>query len=617
MCGIAGYYWPEGAPGEAGLELMGRSLQHRGPDAGGAFIDGPVGLVHRRLSIIDLSADANQPMTSACGRYVIVYNGEVYNYHEIKKELEQAAAIRFRTHSDTEVLLEAFALWGPSCINRFNGMFSFVICDKKEKTLYLVRDRAGIKPLFTFQNGHMLAFASEMKAFRSVPRIAEQLHLNNAAINDFLHTGYIPGPDTIWEEIKKFPAGHYATFAGGELKYTEYWNPYRCITGNPMTNEATALEELKRLLSSSVQMRLVSDVPFGTFLSGGVDSSLVTAIAQQELGGKINTFSIGFAESAYDESKYARAVAERLGTAHHEFTVTEQQAQQLIPGLLSIYDEPFADSSAIPTLLVSAMARRHVTMTLSGDGGDELFMGYGAYRWAQRLHNPLWKVGRQPVAALLKHGGSRYKRIAGMLGHEGRNIQSHIFSQEQYLFSAPDIRALRLYETDYDGIRFHLPELPRHLNPAEIQSSYDLTNYLKDDLLVKTDRATMHHSLETRIPLLDYRIIEFSLNLDPRLKFHHKTSKYLLKKLLYSFLPETLFDRPKQGFAIPLKLWLKGPLRSWMTDSLSESALKKHGLVKPQAVRDLIKCYLEGNSDYLYNRIWALVLLHNFMEKNP
>jgi asparagine synthase (glutamine-hydrolysing) len=613
MCGIAGFYNLLTPAPDVCLTLMGNALAHRGPDAEGFFTDDSVGLAHRRLSIIDLSTSANQPMHSCCGRYVMVYNGEVYNYREIATEITRQNGLQFQTHSDSEVVIEAFALWGKDCVTHFNGMFVIVVYDKQDHKLYLMRDRIGIKPLFIFQKGTQLAFSSEIKALMAVPEIKSVVQQNTNAFSHFLHLGYIPQPQTAWMEIQKFPAGCTACYDGEKLSINPYWSAAKMISEKVMMDEEDATAQLKELLISSVKMRLVSDVPFGTFLSGGIDSSLVTAIAQSVNSSPLNTFSIGFVDPKYDESAYARAVAEHLGTKHHEFQVTEKEAMELIPCMNGIYDEPFVDSSAIPTLLVSKMAKQNVTMTLSGDGGDELFMGYGAYCWAERLQHPFWKTFHQPIAALFKHGNSRQKRIGELLRYKGNVHPSHIFSQEQYLFSIEEIGGMLTDQQTFPKFgtleKFY-PETSRQLSPSEQQAFFDLTHYLKDDLLVKVDRASMQYSLETRVPLLDYRVVEFALNLDPTLKYHNGVTKYLLKKILYQYLPNKLFDRPKRGFAVPLGSWMKGPLKPWVLDSLSRQSILKRNLVSPESVQLLLNRFYSGGSDYLYNRIWALVILH-------
>lgn len=606
MCGIAGCYNLNATHLQENLQQMGRALAHRGPDAEGFFTEGPVGLVHRRLSIIDLSRAADQPMHSACGRYVMVFNGEVYNFMEIRAQLEKECGFVFHTHSDSEVVLQAFVHWGLDCVLHFNGMFAMAVYDRQRRELTLIRDRIGIKPLFVFRKGNQLAFASELKALQAVPEIAAQLTPHTEARCISLHLGYIPQPHTAWREIQKFPPGHTAVWDGVSLMATPYWSAEGIRTDILLRDENEALERLKNLLVSSVRLRLVSDVPFGTFLSGGIDSSLVTAIAQSVHNAPLNTFSIGFDSARHDESSYARAVAERLGTHHHEFRVSEQDALDLIPQLAGIYDEPFTDTSAVPTLLVSKLARQQVTMALSGDGGDELFMGYGAYRWAERLRHPLWKLGHNGASALLKHGNDRQQRIGEMLKYSAStNLQTHIFSQEQYLFSMAEVERLtrgRLRE-NHSLIRGGQPSSP------EEQALHDLTHYLPDDLLVKVDRASMHVALEARVPLLDYRIVEFARNLDPTLKYRNGITKVLLKKVLYSYLPAELFDRPKWGFSVPLAAWMKGPLKPYILDTLSADRLQRLDLLDAGLAQSLVQRFYRGGADHLYNRVWAMTVV--------
>ena len=443
MCGISGFYSVNTSFTKEDLVKMTDVMSHRGPDASGYFYEGFVGLGHRRLSIIDVSSGANQPMYSHCGRYVIVFNGEIYNFQEIKKDVLAEKQMNFTTSSDTEVLLEAFALWGTEFVHRLNGMFAMAIYDKNDRKLYLFRDRIGIKPIYYFYDGSCFAFSSELKGLLSNDLIRNASKLNHAAINEFLHLGYIPEPHSVYEKINKFPSGHYGIVSDTKFSLHKYWSPEEKIGEKQMLDEAEAKAKLKELLISSVKYRLICDVPFGTFLSGGIDSSLVTAIAQSVNEKPVNTFSIGFQDSKYNESGYALSVAEYLGTNHHEFTVTEKDAMELLPELMNVFDEPFADSSAIPTMLVSKLARQHVTMTLSGDGGDELFMGYGAYKWAKRLSNPFLKTFHKHIYSDLSKLGNKYKRAAHLFDYQHyEDIKSHIFSQEQYLFKRSEISQL-------------------------------------------------------------------------------------------------------------------------------------------------------------------------------
>lgn len=608
MCGIAGLYNPNGTSRQH-LKLMADAIGHRGPDADGYFVHSNFGIAHRRLSIIDLSTAANQPMQSGCGRYQMVFNGEIYNYHEVTKDLKVA----LKTNSDTEVLVEAFAQWGPEMVNRLNGMFSIAILDTHQNQIYLFRDRLGIKPLFVFQNKGLLAFASELKAIKALGS-AFNPTVNNESIPYFLHLGYIPEPLTIYNEVTKFPAGHWAVFDGESLKMQCYWSAEDRILKNAISNEKIAVDQLESLVTESVQKRLMSDVPFGTFLSGGIDSSLVSALAQNVSSEKLKTFSIGFKDAKYNEANFAREVAEHLKTEHHEYMVTEQDALDLVLEIIPQYDEPYADSSAIPTMLVSKMARQEVKMTLSGDGGDELFMGYGSYQWARRMNNPIIKGLRTPIGSILSSGNDRYKRVAKLFQFNPNDyLPAHIFSQEQYLFRTQEISDLLIAPTD--RLSFKNPETDRKLSIIENQALFDLNYYLKDDLLTKVDRASMKYSLETRVPLLDHNVVEFALNLDESLKIRNGVSKYLLKTVLFRHVPEKLFHRPKWGFSVPLGRWLHTELKFLVDDYLSKENIETIGLVNYSKVSQLVQKFNSGQN-HLYNRIWVLIMLHNWARFN-
>ncbi len=616
MCGIAGFYSLQNSFSNDDLIAMTDVMVHRGPDASGYFCQGFIGLGHRRLSIIDVSASANQPMFSHDNNFVMVFNGEIYNFQEIKNELLREKPMVFKTTSDTEVILEAFALWGPEFVQKLNGMFAMAIFNKTTGSLFLFRDRIGIKPIYLFSDGNNFAFASELKALIKNKSIRSSVGLNYTAINEFLHLGYIPEPHSVFDKISKYPAGHYAEINKSGIHFKCYWKIEDKIAGKQFLDEQQAKAKLKELLVSSVNYRLICDVPFGTFLSGGIDSSLVTAIAQSVTDKPVNTFSIGFTESKYNESKYAKAIAGYLGTTHHEFTVTEQDAMELLPQLTDVYDEPFADSSALPTMLVSKLARQHVTMTLSGDGGDELFMGYGAYTWAKRLNNQLFKAFHQPIYAGLSVLGNKYQRAAHLFDyHNYGDIKSHIFSQEQNMFKRGEIRHL-LTPDIFSEIVLDEHFTANKLSPAEAQSLFDLKYYLKDDLLVKVDRASMVWSLETRVPLLDYRIVEFAMNLPEYLRKRNDTAKYLLKEVLYDYIPKTYFNRPKWGFSIPLQKWLLTDLKYLIDDNLSDAMLNKHKMLNKEMVADLKDRFFNKGQHYLYNRLWLLVVLTKFLEKN-
>ena len=625
MCGIAGYYSFSNIFSDKDLQQMTDALAHRGPDAHGYYKDEVCGLGHRRLSIIDLSNNANQPMHSADNRYVMVYNGEVYNYREIAAELRQKFKLDFKTSSDSEVILEAYVHYGPNFIEKINGMFAFAIYDKIKNELFIGRDRIGIKPFYYFWDGENFAFASELNALTKIPAIP--LELNRNSIYQFLHMGFIPAPQSIYKSIKKLDSGTWMKISKNNLESKKYWSINQQVTEKVITKEKEAIVKLSDLLMSSVQYQIKSDVPFGVFLSGGIDSSLVTANAVNLSGVKVNTFSIGFQENKYNESIYAKAVANHLGTDHHEFIVSYKDALDLTDTIFDVYSEPFADSSAIPTLLVSKLAREHVTVTLSGEGGDELFLGYGTYQWANRLNNPFIKTFRKQIGKLISKTSNHYKRHEAYFNYPNENLQySHTLSQDLYFFSLEEINNLSTPDfkshpgttnTDLlNSFGIEINHLKRALDPMEKQAIFDLHFYLQGDLLTKVDRASMYYSLETRVPYLDHRIIEFSLNLSSELKYKNNTTKYLLKEILYQYVPEKLFDRPKQGFAIPLESWLKKELKFLIDEYLSEKVISKYGIVDYKHVELLKNNFLLHNQSYLYNRLWILIVLHKWLIKN-
>jgi asparagine synthase (glutamine-hydrolysing) len=611
MCGIAGFLSFNKSFSRENLENITSALKHRGPDAGGFYFNEVVGLGHRRLSILDLSEVANQPMFSHCGRYVIVFNGEIYNYREIAKDLD----VELKTTSDTEVLLESFIKWGVDFVHKLNGMFAFFIYDSKEELLYVYRDRMGIKPIYYYYVENDFIFASELKSFNHLPEKYKG-EINKQALNQFLHLGYIPEPHSIYKNIKKFPSGHYAIIGNNKFELKSYWKLEEQIEEKVVSNIFEAKEKLKELLLSAVQYRMISDVPFGTFLSGGIDSSLVTAIAQHLSDKPVKTFSIGFKEGKFNEAHYARAVAKHLNTEHYEKTLSYNDALDLLETVFETYDEPFADSSAFPTLLVSQFAREHVTVILSGDGGDETYLGYGSYEWGKRLSNPIVKAFRKPIANALNLGNSRYKRAAQLFQYENEaKLKSHIFSQEQYLFSEAEIS--NLLTDDYKQTLVFDEQIvtpKRNLSFAEEQALFDMKYYLQDDLLVKVDRASMQHSLEVRVPLIDYRLIHFALNLNEDLRKQNGITKYLLKEVLYDFVPRHFFDRPKWGFGIPLGEWLQKDWKFLIDDYLNKTAIESAGIFNYQFVDQLVQRFLKGET-YLYNRIWLMIILQKFISK--
>jgi asparagine synthase (glutamine-hydrolysing) len=613
MCGIVGFFDRQISARADVVKTMSDTLIHRGPDSGNVFYDDVVGLGHRRLSIIDLSAAANQPMFSKCGRYVIVFNGEIYNFREVKEKLD----VRFVTQSDTEVILETFILFKEKCVELFNGMFAFVIYDKVEGKLFIFRDRMGVKPLYYYLHEDTFYFASEILALSKLSFLKNAFTINRKAIHFFLHLGYVPQPETIYNEVKKFPSASFGIFDGKELKIETYWDIFNKVHNAEIVSEHDALNQFDFLMNDAVRLRLISDVPYGVFLSGGIDSSLVAAIAAKHVNDKLKSFTIGFENNKHDERIYAEKVAAILGTEHSSVVLKEAEAREMILEGLDMFGEPFADSSFVPVMLVSQLAGHQVKMVLSGDGGDEQFFGYGVYNWVQRINNPLFKVIRPFVAEMLKHAGNRGRRVAGLLDLPALgSVRSHLFSQEQYLFSEKEIG--QLLKRQQMPVSLEVEEKIAQLPVSELekQAVFDLIYYLRDDLLVKVDRATMHYSIEGRFPLLDYRIVEYGLNLDASLKIKAGISKYIEKKLLYQYLPEHLFNRPKWGFSVPLKDWLKTDLRFLIDDYLNEDAVRATDILNFDYIRLLKSNFLEKGHDYLYNRVWQLIVLQRWMINN-
>ncbi|MES1197801.1 MAG: asparagine synthase (glutamine-hydrolyzing), partial [Chitinophagaceae bacterium] len=602
------------------LQSITQTIQHRGPDAEGLYYDQSdkfnVGLGHRRLSIIDLSSAANQPMYSNNGRYVMIYNGEVYNYKEIRNE--KLSGFAFKSSGDTEVILECYSRYGSDCFQWLNGIFALAIWDLQDKKLILARDHLGIKPLYYYYQDQAFVFASEIKAIK---KAIPGLKINYSVIPSFLHLGYITHPYSIYEGVKKLSAGSHAEISisrGGNVSISEhsFWKIQDKISSSILTDESIAKKKLNDLLTDSVQKQLISDVPIGTFLSGGTDSSVVTAIAAKVSSQKVKTFSIAVTDGKVNEGPYAAAVAKHLQTEHYELPITQQEILEMVPDFLNVYDEPFCDSSAFPTLLVSKLARQHVTVTLSGDGGDELFWGYNSYLWAKRLKNPLFKIASPAIYAGSRLLNNRYKRAGKLFEkHDPAYFKSHLFSQDQYFFSEKELNDF-LVNPGFDFSEINHCYKGRKLSIEEQVSFWDIENYLKDDLLVKVDRASMRYGLETRVPILDYRVVEFALNLSPHLKINKGgTMKYLLKQVLYDYAPKQLFDRPKWGFSIPLVKWLKADLK-WLVDKYcSKELIEEAGIVKYEQVSKMISLYQAGKNDYLYNRIWAIIVLHWFLHE--
>lgn len=598
MCGIAGI-----TNSNEAVELAIDPMRHRGPDATNVWQNAQVALAHVRLSILDPSPRSNQPMHSCSGKSVIVYNGEVYNHRQLAKKWQ----LNLQTTSDTEVVLEGFEKYGVDILPQLEGMFAFAIYNKESGEICVVRDSVGIKPLYYFFANNQLGFASELKGI--IPVFPLPLVISKLAVDRYLTKGFIPAPLSIYEHIFKLMPGHYLLQdKNGELTRRAYANFDKQIEARTEKNERYVKENLRTLLMDSVSSQLMSDVPYGSFLSGGIDSSIVSAIAAHHSPG-INTFAIGIKDNPVNELPYARQVAAHIGATHHELMIDERMALEKVYQIAQTYDEPYADSSAIPTLLLSEFASRHIKMALSGDGGDELFMGYGMYDWAGRLSSGPIKTFRHPLAALLKWHGKNPKAVDLLSFDDQVNVTNHVFSQEMRLFSEREKQSIYRYALAED--RYNA-DLKRTLSPREKQSFFDLKSYLPDDLLVKVDRASMRYGLEVRVPLLNERLVNFALNIDEQLKLKHGQKKYIIKQVLYDFVPKAIFDRPKWGFSIPLVKWLYDDLSFLVDDYLNETIVEEFGLVQFDEVKELTKRFQAGEK-HLYNRVWLLVVLHQWL----
>ena len=650
MCGITGYIAPRGAAPEsdmlATVTRMAATLAHRGPDEQCAWVDAAAGcaLGHRRLSIIDLSAHGAQPMHSACGRYVIVFNGEIYNHRELKDELDQAgAAPAWRGHCDTEVMLAAIAHWGlHDATVRFTGMFAFALWDRQVRTLSLVRDRAGEKPLYYGWAGENFMFGSELKALRAHP--AWRGKIDRGALTLFMRYAYVPAPYSIYRGIRKLPPGttftlHTETTPGTFTEPVQYWNAATIAADGLRTpfagSDADAIAGLDARLRAAVAGQMIADVPLGAFLSGGIDSSTVVALMQAQNTTRVKTFTIGFTEDAYDEAGHAAAVARHLGTDHTELYLSAQDALDVVPRLPAMYDEPFADSSQIPTHLVAQMARRHVTVCLSGDGGDELFGGYTRHAWTQRMwsgmrHYPrglraavaqlatcasptAWDKIFGTLAPLLprtlrqSHPGDKLHKAAAVLDASGPDdIYRRLVSQWQdpasvVIDGVEPAVAVRDDAAWRDGGDI-----------AHSQMLLDLVSYLPDDILVKLDRAAMSVSLESRVPFLDHRVIEFAWRLPLSMKIRDGQGKWLLRQLLYQYVPAQLVERPKTGFGVPLDSWLRGPLRAWAGDLLAPARLKREGYLHAEPIARMWNEHLSGRRNWQH-ALWNVLMFESWL----
>lgn len=611
MCGIAGFF-RSCAPDadQAVLRRMGEAMLHRGPDSGGEYLDDHVGLAHRRLSIIDLSADGNQPMISADGRFAIVFNGEIYNFLELRAALEKTGTV-FRSRTDTEVILALYAAKGTACLDDLNGMFAFALWDRLEKKIFLARDRIGKKPLYYYHaGGDRLAFASEIKALLQLPCVSREIE--PTAVVDFLKYLYVPAPKTIFRNIRKLPAGHWmALQAGHEPRIGQYWDVD--FTPRKFDNVEDASAELLQLLEDATRCRMISDVPLGAFLSGGIDSSAVVALMAGVSIGGVKTCSIGFLDSSHDETPHAREVADLFGTDHREYVVREN-LPETVQHQAFFFDEPFADSSSVPTYHVSRLARQDVVVALAGDGGDESFGGYEKYT-TDRRENQVRQFVPRPVLQLLQKAANGQP---GVVARKVRTLAGGALADPAVAFYRTNSfieddqlklllgNGLARQVAGYDPAQHTVAAWDKVRGADHVTAMLytDLKTYLPDDILVKVDRMSMAHSLEVRAPLLDHRIVEFAASLPSSLKIHGSTKKYLLKKAFHNVLPPAIVHRRKHGFTVPLGEWFRKELRLLAQEHLLGTGMA--AFFAPSYLQLLWREHQEGKADH-GTLLWTLL----------
>jgi asparagine synthase (glutamine-hydrolysing) len=621
---------------------MGMALFHRGPDDSGIFHDEEtgVGFSFRRLAILDLSEQGHQPMFSVSGRYVIVFNGEVYNFEDIRKELGLRA---WQGHSDTEVILEAIETWGlEAAAQRFVGMFAFALWDCKERRLHLVRDRIGIKPLYFGKVGGEFVFASELKAIAQYPGFAAEI--DRDVLTLYMRYNCVPTPHCIYKGFQKLQAGSILTLASatGSFSIKPFWSALEVAAEGVRSpwdiSDADGIDAVEKALMEAVKLRMIADVPLGAFLSGGVDSTTVVALMQAQSNRSVKTFTIGFREHDYDEATHAKCIAKHLGTEHTELYVTAQEALDVVPLLASMYDEPFADASQIPTFLISKLARQSVTVSLSGDGGDELFGGYTRYsltksmsKYLKTVPKPLRKVAARMIYSMSPAGIDRFYGLAKPLISGKKRVaavgdKAHKFAGFLEL-DGPEaiyLRALSHWESPTEVVlgSFEPTSVSEFIQQCrwlhgieEVMMLTDLVHYLPDDILTKVDRASMAVSLEARVPILDHRIVELAWRLPLHFKIRNGVSKWILRQVLYKYVPAALVDRPKMGFAVPIDSWLRGPLRPWAEDLLAHDALKRQGIFNVERIRRRWEEHLSGARNWQY-LIWDVLMFQDWSHHN-
>ncbi|NRB40942.1 MAG: asparagine synthase (glutamine-hydrolyzing) [Pseudomonadales bacterium] len=640
MCGFAGVIVNSNQFTESSMEVMLSKIKHRGPDSQGIWHDNTVWLGHRRLSVVDLSKAGSQPMLSACGRYIIAFNGEIYNHLQIRKRLTEEYATQWRGTSDTEVMLELIALEGiDKALDEFDGMFSFSLWDSEQEIMYIARDRFGEKPVYYSQQGESFVFASELTSIEAYPSV--NLSIDRGALCKYFQYSYFPAPLSIYNEVKKLEPAHYLIWQEGKvLDKICYWDIYEKAEYGRKNqfqgSKQEAIDCLDTLLTESVKKRMHADVPLGAFLSGGIDSSVVVGVMQKLANRMINTFTIGFQEQEFNEAKFAKQVSDHIGTNHTEKYMSGDDALSVVPDLADIYDEPFADPSQIPTFLVSQLAKEQVTVSLSGDGGDELFAGYSRYQDAQEIWR---KISRYPyglrriLAYIVNHIPVSMLNVVcaplarwSMLNIQPGKIGFKIKSLSHWLEARSFEDIYKIFMTQWRNPNDLVigavdssvwkPASPDFSNRVEKMAYDDINSYMAGDILTKVDRAAMSVSLESRIPLLDHKIAEFAFSLPIDFKWNGLNGKWVLRQVLYRYVPKDIVDRPKMGFGIPLSAWLKGELKDWAIHLLDQKKLEQQGYINVKLVKSAWNEHQDGEKDHSF-RLWTVLMFQLWLEKRP
>lgn len=614
MCGILGSVSKEYISDKV-IENSLSKIRHRGPNDSGysRYSSNNLGSIffgHTRLAILDLSNNGAQPMSSPDLNIHIVFNGEIYNFKEIRKELHRNG-YSFKSNSDTEVIISAYKEWGIKCVEKFIGMFSFAIFDQSMDKIYVVRDRLGIKPLYYFWDNINFAFSSELKAMLKLPFFKKEVDPDSLSL--YTNFQYIPAPFSIYKNTFKLNPGCYLEISENKIQEKRYWdaNDFFCDEEINFNSDKEAINKLEELIISSIDYRMISDVPIGSFLSGGIDSSLVSAVMQSLSKTPVETFSLGFNINGYNEAPYAKKIANHLGTSHNELYVNSEQAKDIIPTLSTFYDEPYADSSAIPTMIVSSLAKKKVTVVLSGDGGDELFGGYTRYQSFKKL-NSIPALFKPIVAKSLQWIGKnnfRIQKAASVLSWKDPADAYASLSNSWYPGELNNILNFDLYKDNPAKKYFNSKK-----SIEERLMFADLHLYMVDDILTKVDRASMSVSLESRLPLIDHRIVEFALQLPLSYKIRSGKSKYILRKVLEKYVPNSFFDRPKSGFGIPVREWIKEDLFDWINDTLSEKELSKHNFFNYKLVNKMVNDHRDNRHDY-HHQLWTLAMFQEWYNK--